>query len=225
MINNPFSLFTQFQNKLSVALFTKDDNITSDEQIASALGIKEVCSLWQVHGNLTIKVDSPTSRTEQADGIVTDKPNLILSIRAADCQPILAYAPDNNVVGVLHAGWRGLIAGAIPGFYKVLKNEFGIEPSRTYVVIGPSLCQKCAVFSDSANELPNIDPKFINDKNCVDLQGAADNQFFELGVPKDQLQRHPDCTACNHDKYWTYRGGDKEAVKEGHTNVLACFLR
>ncbi len=214
MIEDPFSILIPFKDKLSVTLFTKEDNITSDDQIGD-----NVASLWQVHGNKTIKVNSPTSRTEQADGLVTDKKNLTLSIRMADCQPLIAYDPESNIVGLVHVGWRGLVAGAIPEFFKIM------NPASSYVCIGPSLCQKCAIFSDPKNELPNVDSKFVDEANSVDLMGAADEQLSELGVSEDRIERITACTSCNPDKYWAYRGGDKEAVKNGHTNVLSCYLK
>jgi len=214
MIKDPFSILTPFKDKLSVTLFTKEDDVTSDDQVGD-----NVASLWQVHGNKIIEVDSPTSREEQADGLVTNKKNLILSIRMADCQPILAYNPESNTVGLVHVGWKGLIAGAIPEFFMIT------DPLKSYVCIGPSLCQKCAIFSDPNNELPNVDPKFFDENNCVDLMGAADKQLVDLGVPADRIERMTDCTSCNPDKYWAYRGGDREEVKAGHTNVLVCYLK
>lgn len=214
MQKNPFTILKPFNDKLEVFLFTKEDNITSDDQIGD-----NVASLWQVHGNKTIKVDSPTSREEQADGLVTDKKNLTLSIRMADCQPIIAYDPESNTIGLVHVGWRGLVAGAIPEFFKIM------NPASSYVCIGPSLCQKCAIFSDPKNELPDVDLKFVDETNSVDLMGAADEQLYELGVSLDRIERITECTSCNPYKYWAYRGGDRDAVKDGNTNVLACYLK
>lgn len=159
-----------------------------------------------------------------ADGIVTDRPGLALSTRSADCQSFIVFAPERSVLGVLHVGWRGLIAGAIPAFYAVLKREWNIDPRQTFVGIGPSLCPACAGFSDPVRELPNIPAAFVQGKN-VDLRGAADAQLLALGLPRDHLERSLDCTCCHPEKYWTYRGGDREAVKAGHTNLLAAVLR
>ena len=219
MIDSPFQIFNQFKNNLHISLIIKEDNITNDLQIADILKVPDICSLWQVHGNKTINVNSPTSRTQQADGMITNKSNLVLTIRTADCQPLVIYSPDTNTLGVLHVGWRGLIAGAIPEFFKLFNSK------NTYVGIGPSLCQKCAGFSDPKNELPGIDSKFIDENNCVDLMGVADKQLINLGISKDHIERNFECTCCNPEKYWTYRGGDRGEVKAGHTNVLACYLK
>ena len=121
-------------------------------------------------------------------------------------------------------GWRGLIAGAIPEFFRVLKKEWGIDPSQTFVGAGPSLCKRCAEFTNPARELPSLSPQFV-EKRHVDLQGAADAEFIALGVPENAIERSPDCTCCHPEKYWTYRGGDREAVKNGQTNMLVCLLK
>jgi len=224
MVTNPFSIFIPFNKHLKVVLFTKEDSVTTDEQVAQALGVSDVAGLWQEHGNKTIRVDSPVNRDQKADGMITDRPNLVLTVRTADCQPFVIFVPDKNVLGILHVGWKGLAAGAIPEFFKVLKNEWGIEPSETVVAAGPSLCMKCADFTDPKMELSGIDKKFI-EGNCADLRSAADEEFFKLGVKKGNFERNPDCTRCNPEKYWTYRGGDKEDVIKGHTNVTTCYIK
>ncbi len=223
MIHSPFALFRPFQKQFSVAIFSKSDDIRDDATAAKALTATQAAGLWQMHGNRTVIVRGASNRTEQADGMITDTPGLALCTRWADCQNFVIYEPKRNVCGVLHAGWRGLIAGAIPEFFRVLKKEFLIEPSETFVGAGPSLCQKCADFTDPAHELPSIPKNFV-DGRCVDLRGAAETQLFELGVRQDHFERHPDCPRCSPGTWWSYRGGDREAVKKGHTNMLGGLL-
>lgn len=191
--------------------------------VVENLQAKFMATARQVHGNRTVRAREPIEYAPDADGIVTDRAGLALSTRFADCQPFIIFAPDRGVLGVLHAGWRGLIAGAITRFYETLKAEWKIRPDETYVGIGPSLCRKCSTFSDPTTELPTLDRKFISDHQ-VDLQGAADHELYKLGVPSAHIERHPDCTCCQNQQYWTYRGGDREAVKEGACNAIGCVL-
>jgi copper oxidase (laccase) domain-containing protein len=170
-----------------------------------------------------MRVDGPLPRTEEADGMVTSAPGLALCIRWADCQNFIVYAPQRNVAGVLHAGWRGLQAGAIPAFFHTLEREWGILPADTIVGAGPSLCQRCSTFSRPAEELPSLYPRFF-DANHADLQGAATDQLLALGVEARNIERHPDCTCCDPETYWTSRGGHREEVQAGRTNMLAVVL-
>ncbi|MBI3816026.1 laccase domain-containing protein [Candidatus Peregrinibacteria bacterium] len=113
--------------------------------------------------------------------------------------------------------------GTIPSLYALLKTEWNIRPEETFVGAGPSLGFECAEFSNPKNELPSVPSSLVRGK-LVDLQGAADRELDRLGVPREQRERLPDCTKCHPETYWTYRGGDREAVKEGWTNVLMALL-
>ena len=196
----------------------------SDQSLADNLHTHDYAALQQVHGNRTIIVRERMERTEQADGLITDQSNLVLTIRTADCQPILIYAPDAHVVGLLHAGWKGLVAGCIPAFFQTLSATCNLQPQDCFVCIGPCLCMHCSDFSNPLLELSGI-PKDLIDAKHADLRTWADRQLEEAGVLKDHIERMPDCTRCHPEKYWTYRGGDREEVKHGRTNVLACVLR
>lgn len=221
MLRSPFSLFGQFSDQIEVALWVKEDARPHD--VIGTLEVNEEAFAEQVHGSRTVVVREAVRYAPGADGLLTDRTGLALSVRFADCQSFVLYAPSKNVIGVLHAGWRGLASGAISEFFATLQREWKIDPKDTWVAAGPSLCQQCAGFSDPAHELPSIPSKFINGKQ-VDLRGAADVQLFALGLPRDHFERSLDCTCCNPGKYWTYRGGDREAVKRGERNLLACVL-
>ena len=224
MLHSPFSLLKPFENRLSVAFFTKANAIESDDDAAAELGVRKAVGLEQKHGNRTVVIRTPSPRTKEADGMITDTPDLALCLRVADCQSFLIYEPEKNVVGLLHVGWRGLIAAAIPEFFRVMKAEWGIDGRETFVATGPSLCLHCSDFSDPATELPSLPKEFVHGKT-VDLRGAADAELFSCGVRPERFERLPDCTRCHPEKYWTYRGGDHEQVRTGHCNMLVCALR
>lgn len=223
MITHPFSLMHAFDDALTVALFTKQDDIRSDAGAASAVGATQSAGLHQVHGNRVIVVRDQLSRTEQADGMITDVPGLALCIRWADCQNFVVYEPKKKILGAMHVGWKCLRAGTIPELFRVLKQDCGVTGTDVYVAAGPSLCLTCSDFSDPLTEMPNAPSAFVHGKN-VDLRGWADHQLMEAGVRPDRIERHPACTRCMPDTYWTYRGGHREEVRAGHTNILTAFL-
>lgn len=224
MIHQPFAIFRPYADRFDVRFLTKEDNLRTDEDLAKAIGSPRIASLRQVHGGRAIRVREPMSRAEQADASATDAAGLWLSIRAADCQQLVVYAPEAHVCAVIHAGWKGLRAGIIPSLFTLLENGWSIRPAETLVGIGPSLCTGCAEFTDPAAELAEFDRRFFHGRNA-DLQGIADWQLGTLGIPPERRERHPGCTRCEADVFWTYRGGDREKVQSGHTNVIACSLR
>lgn len=222
MIDHPFPLLRRFQGRVSVTLLTKNDAVKTDEDIGRVLMSDQVASLWQMHGNRTVVVKNPTSRTEQADGIATDVAGLTLTVRWADCQNFLILEPERGIICLVHAGWRGMKAGALTCAFEALKSEWEIDPKNVWVGAGPSLCKACAEFSNPREELSEL--KDFIDGNAVDLQAAADFELKNIGVLTEHIDRSPDCTNCRADVYWSYRGGDQEEVKHGWANCLAATI-
>ncbi len=216
MIVQPFSHLRTCDAWLDVGLFTKEDALTSDAQIAKEMRYDCFVGAEQIHGSHTVIIRNGNEDTSQADGQITDQEDLLLITRSADCQSFVIVEPTKKVIGVLHTGWKGLLSHAIGNFYTVLQEEYGIQAFDTLIGIGPSLCRECSEFSDPAVELPGIDSKFFHGKN-VDLQGIANQQLVQVGVHLENIERHPDCTRCHPEKYCTYRG-DKAEVEKGFRN-------
>ncbi len=194
-----------------------------DMDAMSTLGLPEPASLHQVHGPITVVVTSAGIHQAQADGMITTTKNLPLIIRMADCQNFVAYDPVSNTLGVLHAGWRGVRDGAIPAFIRAFL-ERGSDAKNLLVCAGPSLCTAHAEFTNPPAELPNIDPKFFQEKN-VKLRAIADDQLLRSGVLPQHMERMADCTKCQNDLYYSYRGIDHDTVASGAAkNMIVAWL-
>ena len=224
MIEQPFALFRPYAKQIDVRHFTKEDQLSDDMIVMATLGTAAFVTLDQVHGAKTIIVKTPSHRSQKADGAATTAKGLTLVMRTADCQPLLVYAPDKKMIGMIHAGWRGLVAGVIPSFFEAIRKEWNVEPKGTIVCIGPSLCTDCAEFTDPEKELPDVDTSFFHGSH-VDLQGIADQQLDQLGIPHTQRERSPDCVKCKKDEYWSVRGGDAEAIDGNCRNMLTICLK
>ena len=72
----------------------------------------------QVHGTNVLVVDQPVREGESFEGgwdaLVTDQPGVMVTVRTADCVPVLLHDPVQRVVAAVHAGWRGALAGIVP---------------------------------------------------------------------------------------------------------------
>ena len=224
MIDHPFSIFDDFADELSIGLFTKQDNIQNDGELRGKLRASRSASLEQTHGNTAIIAREAIARSEKGDGLMTDMPDLILSVRTADCQQFVVFDPKKHAFGVIHAGWKGLVRGIIPAFFEKFFEEWNSDARNLIVGAGPSLCKNCAEFTDPKQELIGIDKKFFDGRHA-DLRAIADDQLLSMGISFAHMERSPDCTKCNPDVYWTYRGGDKDAVNKRSVNYLACVMR
>lgn len=224
MIKTPFALLAPYAEKIDVRLFTREDDLSDDASVEKALGTNRFVTLEQVHGNHTVITNAPVYRTEKGDAAATDAKDLTLVMRIADCQPFVVYAPMHNVIGMIHAGWKGVVAEMIPKFFETINERWGIDAADTIVCAGPSLCQDCSEFTNPHTELPNVDPRFFNGR-CADLRSAADAQLEAAGVLASNIERSPDCTKCMHDTYWSYRSKDEKAFAQNYRNMLTIRLR
>src|ERR1039458_4919587 len=69
--------------------------------------------LAQVHGARVVEVGHPGGGSgEAADAAVSRSPGVALAVVTADCAPV-AFRSREGVIGLAHAGWRGLLAGVI----------------------------------------------------------------------------------------------------------------
>jgi YfiH family protein len=90
--------------------------------------------LSQVHG--THCVDAATARPgEQADASFSRQRGVVCAVLTADCLPVLLCDERATVVGIAHAGWRGLAAGVIEATVAAMD-----EPgSRLMAWLGPAI--------------------------------------------------------------------------------------
>ena len=92
----------------------------------------------QGHTDKAVYVDRPSRYEIEADGVVTDRPGIILGITTADCMPVLLADEKHGVIGAAHAGWRGALAGVIENTVKVML-EKGAAVEDIAAAAGPCL--------------------------------------------------------------------------------------
>src|SRR4051812_12770578 len=105
-------------NPSGCAMQDEDDHISENyRRMQRAIGCESRRRCWvhQVHGGdvLAIQSGEPFENNQRADALVSDDPQRVLAIRVADCVPILLATSDGQRVAAVHAGWRGVIAGAV----------------------------------------------------------------------------------------------------------------
>ena len=84
--------------------------------------------------------------------MVTDIPGIILTLRTADCCPVLFYDARNRIIGAAHAGWRGALYGIIENTLQLML-EHGAEKANIAAALGPCLQQQSfECRSDMRNE-------------------------------------------------------------------------
>ncbi|WP_445620094.1 polyphenol oxidase family protein [Kushneria sp. Sum13] len=92
----------------------------------------------QVHGTRIVMVERPGQACGEADGFLTDRPGIPVSIVTADCLPILLAHRSGRYIGALHAGWRGLLDGIIEVMLERITAQCWDNLSQWRAVVGPA---------------------------------------------------------------------------------------
>jgi YfiH family protein len=114
------------------------------ERMYDVLGVERanVCSLWQVHSADVVIADAPVRGRRwlaRADAMIADRAEIVLSMRFADCTPILFRDPVRGVVGMAHAGWRGTVQGMAAATVRAMHDTYGSNPADIQAGIGPAI--------------------------------------------------------------------------------------
>jgi polyphenol oxidase len=163
----------------------------------------------QVHGTTAAIVDGPWADVPWADpalevdALVTREPGLVLAVLVADCVPLMLVAPGEGVVGVAHAGRRGMADGIVPATLAAMR-ELGATD--VLATVGPSICGRCyEVPLDMRDRVAGRQPvaAAVSRHGTPSIDVAAGVLEQLRGEVSDVVQL-PGCTAED-DAYYSYR--------------------
>jgi len=105
-------------------------------RLQQSAGCESIQWLHQVHGNRCIRASAASVLTvPEADAAWTDEPGLALAVLTADCVPVVLAGAHAGVVGVAHAGWRGLVGGVLVA----LLESMPVAPAELVAWMGPAI--------------------------------------------------------------------------------------
>ena len=217
-------------------------------------------TLWQVHGaDIAIYNAQEEWRTDwayssyyehtwtpqsirKADALITKEKRVALALSFADCVPILLYDPVEQVIGLVHGGWRGTARGIVAATLHAMYEYSGCQPRNIYAGIGPAIGPCCYEVSkdvqqlflgqvqfetmltqeryrDLINEAAVFSTLALPDRTSLrlDLQATNRNQLLLAGVAPEHIETMEICTCCNTDRFFSHRG---EQGKTGRFPVL-----
>ncbi len=139
----------------------------------------------------------------EADGLMTDAPNLLLGIQAADCTPVLVADTRLRVVAAFHAGWRGTVAGIVEQGIARLRAEFGSTPEDLTAAIGPAIGVCCYAVGEEVETRFRAAFSYAADlferhghAIHLDLAEANRRQLLSAGLAPKRIFLTHQCTAC-----------------------------
>jgi polyphenol oxidase len=196
-------------DSLNLAVEGGDDEAAREQNLRILLGDfapgAALADLHQVHGRDVVVADGAATRAT-ADGLVTDRPGVVLMIRAADCVPVLLADAAAGVVGAAHSGRPGLAAGVVPRTVRRMR-ELGATEITAWV--GPHVCGACyEVPAEMRAEVGAVEPASVATTSwgtpSLDLGAGVRAQLDREGVRVVDVSR---CTRESPDLYSYRRDG------------------
>lgn len=191
------------------------------------------CPIWlhQVHGTHVLDVDSGFAYSPWADAALTTQAGQVLAVMTADCLPVVIADEQASVVGIAHAGWRGLQAGILERLVDCMR--FKVPSAVFKAWIGPAISQYAfevgkEVYEAFVKTTPALSNYFVchtqgpemkymssgmsrevfsqltvPDKYFADLAGIAEFKLRQKGI--FSIQQSRECTYLKRNKYFSYR--------------------
>ena len=153
----------------------------------------------QTHSNKVIQIKESNHKKEiDADAIITKDKGLALGVVTADCVPIIIYDFKNEIIGCIHAGWKGAISGVIKNTVNKIKK---LSPNnKIFASIGPCIGKKSyevdfEFYKKFLMKSKRYKKYFSNknkNKKLFDLRKFVADKLLQLNVKVDHV---------NHDTY------------------------
>jgi YfiH family protein len=135
------------------------------------------------------------------DGHATTERGTLLTVTVADCIPIYLAVPQKGAIGLLHAGWRGVVGGVLARAVELLKWRGFSKGSDIVMHCGVGICGTCyEVGSEVAGQfgLPLSAAPVP-----LDLRAVLARQARELGI--EESTASPWCSAHDRDRFFSHR--------------------
>ena len=158
-----------------------------------------MASMKQIHSAVALVAGEPGCIGE-GDALLTGEPGVAVSVRTADCFPILLADPKTHTVAAIHAGWRGTVSGVVRTSLDRMRSEFGTDPENIYAAIGPGIGACCyEVGIEVARQFGKAEA------GTLDLAVENRNQLIAAGLKPDKIEQVGGCTFCQPAQFFSWR--------------------
>lgn len=209
---------------LNLGILTEDDParvVVNRTRLCEEVGADPdgATMAWQRHGGTVTRAQprgiiTPGTVYDHCDGLWSDAPGRAMLLLTADCMPIAIARSDGlrPAVEILHAGWRGLLAGIVAAGVRA------IGARKLVAVIGPSIGPCCYEVGEevAAPFRQAFGEDVMHEGSKLDLWTAAERALRAAGV--EHVDRFDLCTACNGDRFFSHR---RDHGRTGRQGIIA----
>lgn len=176
------------------------------ERLREHCGVDALLRGYQVHGTVVGRVyaDGAVQPSIQADGHATAAIGVAAMVLAADCLPVVLAA--QGAVAAVHAGWRGLAAGALEQGVRALRDVGGA--GEIVAVVGPCAGGCCYEVGEEVHAA--FDDAHRRGR-LIDLRAIAHDRLLAAGVA--EVRDVTVCTVCD-ERFFSYRREGQRAGRQ-----------
>jgi len=178
------------------------------------MDIPQVFWRKQIHGDDILAARGGVGASKgcpDADAYITDEKNLPIAIRTADCVPVFIFDPRCRVIGLAHAGWKGIHKAIAAKTVQRMQEKYASQSSDLKIVLGPSIRECCY---QVGKEFRGYFPLHVKERGghlYLDAISANRDQLLQAGVRYENILDSGICTCCNKN-YFSFR---RDGVKAG----------
>lgn len=182
-------------------------------RVAAALGFDALHTLHQVHGAQGVVLQGAFDRPPAADAVHVLRRGLLAGVLGADCPLVLLVAPEARALALVHSGWRGTVAGAVPKALVRLVRDAETAAGRLLVGVAPGMCGRCYEVGPEVVEA--FEPLLPDPSTCLrlteggharlDVVQVIRHQLDVCGVPPSHIEVHEGCTFEQEDVFFSHR--------------------
>tara|TARA_Y100000768_G_scaffold281105_1_gene216049 strand:- start:2562 stop:3314 length:753 start_codon:yes stop_codon:yes gene_type:complete len=179
--------------------------------VAKKMNVKKnnLILMHQTHSNKVIEIVKKNYKKKiKADAIITKMKGIALGVVTADCVPIILYDVRNEIIGCIHAGWKGAFSDIIRNTVKKIKMIN--SNNKIYAGIGPCIGKKSYEvdldFYKKFIKKSFKNKKYFSKKNrrkkLFDLRKFVTDKLLEYNIKIDQIKRD---TFAEKSNFFSYR--------------------
>ena len=182
------------------------------------VGKDKLILMHQTHSNKVVEIKKNNYKKKiVADAMITKMKGFALGVVTADCVPILLYDTKNEIVGCIHAGWKGafsdIIQKTITKIKKISSNN------KIYACVGPCIGKKSyevdeifyKIFVDKSKNNKIYFSNKNKTKKLFNLRKFVSNKLIKANINVDQVDRN---TFAEKSNFFSYRRSCKLKQKD-----------
>ena len=177
----------------------------------SAIAYKSIVQPRQSHETGIAVVESERDQEPaNTDGLITARYGIVLSIKTADCVPVIYIDSSTHLIGISHQGWKGTLHNMASCMIARMK-ELGANVECMQCYIGPSIAaESYMIQKDRAELFLNRYPRAAVIKKSqggylLDLSALNRYQLEQAGVPGTSINLHAQDTYSDSNLFYSYR--------------------